>query len=82
MIAVLRDHRQTRHVPHDNADNGRAEQYLTTRELAERWRMSPGSLRNARCSGKGIRYLRLGGAVRYPLSAVIEHERKHMVGRA
>lgn len=49
---------------------------LTTRELADRWRMSVNALNNARSLGtSAIPYLNLtGGAVRYRLSDVLAHE--------
>lgn len=61
-----------------------AERLLTTAELAARWGISPGTLRNHRSAGRGIRYVRLlsGAAVRYKLSDVLEAERKGTVGAA
>ena len=48
--------------------------HLTTEELAERWKMSPGSLRNRRLSGSDPPYLKIGGAVRYRWADIIAFE--------
>lgn len=60
------------------ADN---EPRLTTAELAKRWGMNPGTLRNWRSEGKGPRFVTLGRKrkgknppVRYRLSDVVEYE--------
>lgn len=54
---------------------------LTTAELAKRWDMNPGTLRNWRSSGKGPRFVTLGRRrkgknppVRYRLADVVEYE--------
>jgi len=54
---------------------------LTTKQLAERWAMSPDTLDNWRMLGRGPRYLKLtkGGAVRYRLKEIVEWERRHLV---
>lgn len=45
--------------------------YLTERQLADRWAMSPATLRAWRCrQSGGPPYQKFGGAVRYALSAV------------
>lgn len=50
------------------------ETMMTTRGLAERWACSVGRLANLRSQSRGPRYLRVGTAIRYPLSAVQEYE--------
>lgn len=49
---------------------------LTTAELAKRWDLSEGTLRNWRSQGKGPPSVRLGkgGPVRYALEVVIKWE--------
>ena len=44
--------------------------FLTTRDLAERWRVSQGTLRNWRCAGKGPPYVTIGGGIRYDIKDV------------
>ena len=43
---------------------------LTTRDLAERWQVNAGSLANDRSAGRGVPYVKIGGAVRYRLRDV------------
>jgi hypothetical protein len=51
------------------------ERFLTTDELADRWRCSSRqTLANMRSRGHGPRYVRIGGRVLYPWSAVAEYE--------
>ncbi|MDX7953822.1 helix-turn-helix domain-containing protein [Lichenihabitans sp. Uapishka_5] len=40
--------------------------FLTDVELAERWRMSPKTLRNLRVQGGHVPFIRIGRLVRYP----------------
>lgn len=61
--------------------------FLTTEDLAARWRMSPGGIKNLRNSGKPHpKYLKFGfgqnAPVRYPLDAVVEFEEKQMGGES
>jgi predicted DNA-binding transcriptional regulator AlpA len=49
---------------------------LTTRQLAERWGMSEGTLRNWRVLGRGPKYLRIGNQVRYKLSVIKAYEER------
>jgi hypothetical protein len=51
---------------------------LTPEELAERWRISKGTLANWRVSGEGPRYIKFGRRVLYPLSEVEAFERKSL----
>lgn len=43
---------------------------LTTRDLAQRWQVNAGSLANYRSAGRGVPYVKIGGAVRYRLRDV------------
>jgi hypothetical protein len=51
------------------------ERFLTTDELADRWRCSSRqTLATMRSRGRGPRYVRIGGRVLYPWSVVSEYE--------
>lgn len=52
--------------------------HLTTSDLAKRWRLSPGRLRNLRVAGKGCQFIKLGRAVRYRLADVVAYEAAHI----
>ena len=59
--------------------------YLTTEELATRWRMSPGGIKNLRNSGQPHpKFVKLGDGqnapVRYRLDEIEKFEAKHMRG--
>jgi hypothetical protein len=56
--------------------------YLTAKELAERWRhiVSLSTLDNWRSQGRGPRYFKAGGRVLYPLAEVINYEQRNMRG--
>lgn len=56
--------------------------FLTPRELAARWRMSARSLERWRAAGEGPCWLRLKGAVLYPLDGVRAWERAQTRGPA
>lgn len=60
--------------PHTSAGS-----LLTEKEVAQRWRVSPGRLRNERVAGKGLAYIKLGRSVRYRLSDIETYERAHCV---
>ena len=49
-------------------------QHLDQKDLAKRWLISPRTLEQWRWQGRGPRYLKIGGRVRYPLSEVEAHE--------
>lgn len=53
--------------------------FLTTEELAKRWRCSPGNLENWRIAGKGPCFTRPGGKTRgrvlYPIAEIERWER-------
>lgn len=53
---------------------------LTTQELADRWRMSAGTLSNWRASGRGPRFFRIGSKVLYRLIDIEAWERKAQEG--
>lgn len=55
--------------------------YLTQKQLAERWNMSPRTLERQRWDKTGCPYIKLGGLVRYDLEDVIAHEAKGRVER-
>lgn len=48
--------------------------FLRPEALAERWGVSPKSLANDRCRGRGIPYVKIGAAVRYALADVLAYE--------
>ena len=52
--------------------------HLNTKELAERWQMSVGSLCNWRSTGEGPRYIKFGRKVLYPLPEIERFERENM----
>jgi len=45
-------------------------QHLDQRDLAARWLVSPRTLEQWRCQGRGPRFLKLGGRVVYPMEEV------------
>lgn len=55
------------------------DEYLTSADLAARWKLHPGTPANWRNREKpfGPRFRKIGRAIRYPLKAVIEWELKH-----
>ncbi len=57
------------------------EMYMTTKELAARWRMNPGSLANQRSLGRqGPAYIRVNdNTVLYPMSEILAYEREHLI---
>lgn len=44
--------------------------FLTSKELAARWRLSSQTLANWRHEGKGPQFIRIGSQVRYPLEGI------------
>lgn len=54
--------------------------FVTTQELATRWRYSPGALSNWRGQGVGIPYVKYAGLVRYRLSEVLTYELTNTAG--
>jgi hypothetical protein len=55
-----------------------AVQHLTSDQLARRWAMSGGSLKNLGWAGRGPRFLKLGRRVLYRLEDVEAYERKSL----
>lgn len=55
-----------------------SEQYLTAKELAERWRniVSPQALANWRSEGRGPAFVKIGGRVLYPIRDVLAYEQQ------
>ena len=49
--------------------------YLTSKELADRWRLSDQTLANWRHAGKGPPYIRVGARVLYPSEAIQAFEK-------
>ena len=49
--------------------------FLTSAELAARWRLRPQTLANWRHTGQGPPFIRVGNRVRYPIEAVESFER-------
>lgn len=52
-----------------------AQLYLTSKELAQRWRLSEQTLANWRHGGKGPPYIRVGARVLYPIEGINAHEK-------
>lgn len=56
------------------------DQLLTTRQLAERWGVAPGTLQNQRSLGRSpLPFVRFGKVVRYRLADVLDHEEASLV---
>ena len=53
--------------------------FLDTKELAERWRMSPRTLENQRGKGQGPEFLKIGGKVLYDRSYIEQSEKDNLV---
>jgi hypothetical protein len=52
--------------------------YLTEKELALRWRCTPGALRTARYEGRNVvPFVKIGSRTRYRLTDVLAAERLH-----
>lgn len=52
--------------------------HLTIEELAERWKMAPGSLSNWRVKGKGPKYVKAGKTILYPVNEVEAWEMENL----
>ena len=49
--------------------------FITTKELAERWRKSPRTIENMRTRGESpVNYYKLGKTVRYKMSDILLYE--------
>lgn len=53
--------------------------HIDSEGLANRWGIETKTLSNWRVLGKGPRYIRIGSRVRYPMSEIIDYERKQLV---
>lgn len=63
-------------------DTVNVEVLLTSKKLAQRWSMSQKTLANHRCNGTGVPYIKIGVAVRYQLSDVLDFEKRVISGDA
>ena len=52
--------------------------HLSTRELGERWNISPRTLERWRYAGEGPRFLKLGGRVVYRIAHIEAFEAAHL----
>jgi hypothetical protein len=50
--------------------------YLTSKELAHRWRLSEQTLANWRHARKGPPFVRIGGRILYPIASLSDYERQ------
>ena len=50
------------------------EQLMTQEELAFRWKISEATLERERSFKRGVRYLKIGGLIRYRLQDVLDYE--------
>ena len=48
--------------------------YLTSKEVADRWRLSDQTLANWRSAGKGPPFIRVGSRVLYPIEGINAYE--------
>jgi hypothetical protein len=55
------------------------EQLMTQEELAFRWKISEATLERDRSLKKGVKYMKLGGLIRYRLSDVLAYEEQSTV---
>jgi len=51
-----------------------SEQLMTQEELAFRWKISEATLERERSLKRGVRYLKIGGLIRYRLQDVLDYE--------
>ena len=55
------------------------QKFLTDEEVAKRLNLSPQTLRNWRCMGKGLPYVKFGRAIRYDVNDVDAFSDAHRV---
>lgn len=55
------------------------EQLLTQEELAFRWKISEATLERDRSLKQGVRYIKIGGLIRYRFDDIIAHENDNTV---
>lgn len=53
--------------------------FLTQSDLAKRWGISPRTLERWRWAGEGLRFVKIGGLVRYRLNDVEAYETSHEI---
>ena len=51
-----------------------SEQLMTQEELAYRWKISEATLERNRSMKQGVKFLKIGGLIRYKLSDVLAYE--------
>lgn len=56
-------------------------QFLSTKDLAQRWDMTAGTLSNWRMKRRGPKFMKAGWSVRYPLNEVEKWEKSHLKTR-
>ena len=56
------------------------EESITEKELSERWKCTPSTLRRMRGAGRAPVWWRVGNRVRYSLRSVEEWEKKNLLG--
>ena len=49
--------------------------FLTSKEVADRWRLSDQTLANWRSAGKGPPFIRVGSRVLYPIEGIHAYEK-------
>lgn len=52
-------------------------EFLTSKELSDRWRLSDQTLANWRYAGKGPPFIRVGSRVLYPIDGIRAFEQLH-----
>ena len=55
------------------------EQLMTQEELAFRWQVSEATLERNRTMKQGVKFLRIGGLIRYRMSDVLAYEEQSTV---
>ena len=55
------------------------EQLMTQEELAFRWQVSEATLERNRSMKQGVKFLRIGGLIRYRMSDVLAYEEQSTV---
>jgi hypothetical protein len=51
-------------------------EFITQDQLAERWLISPATLERDRSFKQGVKYLKIGGLIRYRLQDVLDYEQQ------
>lgn len=55
--------------------------YLTPEQLSQRWGGSPTveTLRNWRSQGRGVKFIKIGKLIKYPLSEILKFEKSRKI---